>query len=123
MAAQGRPLAGARVLVVGVAYKKDSDDAREAPGVRLLRLLRDRGAETNYNDPHVPRLPATLRPELRLDSVPLTEDFMRAQDCVLVVTDHSAYDWDWVVGNAALVVDTRNATRDVTRHRERICKA
>ncbi len=120
---RGKPVRGSRICLLGVAYKRDLDDVRESPGLELLELLWQRGAALSYNDPHVPRLPATLRPELRLVSTPLTEDFLRAQDCVLIVTDHSAYDWDWVVARSALAVDTRNATRAVGRHRERICKA
>jgi UDP-N-acetyl-D-glucosamine dehydrogenase len=113
---------GSRVLVLGVAYKRDVDDSRESPGVELLHLLRQKGAEVCYNDPHVPHL-AEARHGLHLDSQPLTETLLAGQDCVLISTDHSAYDWDWVVSHSALVVDTRNATHGVPHHRERIVRA
>jgi UDP-N-acetyl-D-glucosamine dehydrogenase len=115
---RGKAVKGSRVLVLGVSYKKDLDDTRESPGVELLGMLRSKGSEVCYNDPHVPQLPA-----LDLASQPLTEELLRGQDCVLIVTDHSAYDWAWVVEHSAQVVDTRNATHAVTLHGERIVKA
>ena len=120
----GKPVKGSRVALLGMAYKRDVDDPRESPGFELLELLLRRGAAVTYNDPHVPRLPRMRHyPDLNMASQPLTEDYLREQDCVLVVTDHSAYDWAWVVEHARLVVDTRNATRQVTQHRERIVPA
>jgi UDP-N-acetyl-D-glucosamine dehydrogenase len=121
--AEGRPLKGSRVLVLGVAYKKDVDDPRESPAFTILELLQRRGAEVSYNDPHVPSLPAMRHHRIRLDSVPLTEETLAAQDCVVIVTDHSAYDYDWLVRHARLVVDTRNATAKVAAGRARIWKA
>jgi UDP-N-acetyl-D-glucosamine dehydrogenase len=83
-----------------------------------------KGAVVNYNDPHIPRLPSMRHyPQLRLASQPLTPETFQAQDAVLIVTDHSAYDWAWVVQHAPLLIDTRNATRGVTEHRERIVRA
>ncbi len=120
----GKPLKGSRVLVLGVAYKKDVDDPRESPAFTILEKLKRRGAVVAYNDPHVPTLPAMRHHSIRLDSVPLTEATLAAQDCVLIVTDHSAYDYDWIVRHALLVVDTRNATaRSAAHARGRICKA
>jgi UDP-N-acetyl-D-glucosamine dehydrogenase len=106
----GKPLKGSRVCVLGVAYKKDVDDPRESPAFTLLELLAQRGAAVSYNDPHVPTLPRMRHHRIRLDSQPLTEAFLARQDCVVIVTDHSAYDFDWVVRHCPLVVDTRNAT-------------
>jgi UDP-N-acetyl-D-glucosamine dehydrogenase len=117
-----KPVRGSRVCLLGMAYKRDVDDARESPGVELLELLRHKGAEVCYNDPHIPHL-TDARRGIDLRSQPLTEALLRCQDCVLIVTDHSAYDWDWVVSHSALVVDTRDATRGVSRHRERIVKS
>ncbi len=102
-----KPVNGSRILVLGVAYKRDIDDVRESPALDIIRLLQERGADVVYNDPHVP--------ELRLDgeamrSIDLTEEALRWSDCVVVVTDHSDYDWNWVLEHARLVVDTRNAT-------------
>ncbi len=120
---EGKALKGSRVLVLGVAYKKDVDDPRESPAFTLLELLQGRGARVSYNDPHVPTLPAMRQHSIRLDSVPLTEETLAAQDCVLIVTDHSAYDYDWIVRHAQLIVDTRNATGSTTARGARIRKA
>ena len=105
-----KPVNGSRILVLGVAYKKDIGDVRESPALDIIRLLQEKGADVVYNDPHVP--------ELRLDgepihSIELTEEALRWSDCVVVVTDHSDYDWGWILQHAGLVVDTRNATAGV----------
>jgi UDP-N-acetyl-D-glucosamine dehydrogenase len=120
---QDRPLRGSKVCVLGVAYKKDVDDPRESPAFVILELLQRRGAVVSYNDPHVPTLPRMRNHDLRLDSQPLTPEFLAAQDCVLVVTDHSAYDFPEIVRHARLVVDTRNATAGCTADGCRIYKA
>jgi UDP-N-acetyl-D-glucosamine dehydrogenase len=121
---RGKPVRGSAILLLGMAYKRDVDDPRESPGFEVMDLLIQKGAAVRYHDPYIPRLPPMRRwPHLRSESVELTEAVLRAQDCVVVVTDHSAYDWDWVVGHSGLVVDTRNATLSVTGHRERIVRA
>src|SRR5579875_2263501 len=121
---RGKAVKGSKVLLLGMAYKKDVDDCRESPGLELMELLQHKGAIVQYNDPHIPRLPPTRRhPDLRMDSQKLTAERLRDQDCVVIGTDHSAYDWDWLVAHAPLVVDTRNATRNVAEGRERICRA
>jgi UDP-N-acetyl-D-glucosamine dehydrogenase len=120
---QGRPIKGSRVCVLGVAYKKDVDDPRESPAFAILELLQRRGAVVSYNDPHVPSLPAMRHHSIRLDSEELTPDFLQRQDCVVIVTDHSAYDFNFVARHARLVVDTRNATAGVTAPEARIVKA
>lgn len=121
---QGKPIKGSKITLLGMAYKKDVDDPRESPGFELMELLLKRGAIVQYNDPHIPKLP-TMRhyPNLHLVSQQLTSEYLQAQDCVLISTDHSAYDWAWIVEHSRLVVDTRNATRNVTTHRERIVGA
>ncbi|MHB1295968.1 MAG: nucleotide sugar dehydrogenase [Anaerolineae bacterium] len=103
---QAKPLKGARILVLGVAYKKDIDDLRESPALTILAELRARGAEVLYNDPHIPSL--RLGPDETLQSVGLTAELLASADCVLVHTDHSAYDWAWVAQHARLVVDARH---------------
>jgi UDP-N-acetyl-D-glucosamine dehydrogenase len=109
---RGRSVKGSRITVLGVAYKKDVDDPRESPALAILDLLIAKGAEVNYNDPMIPRLPVTRHyPHLRLSSQPLTPAYLRSQDCVVVVTDHSAYDWAEILTHAPLVVDTRGVTR------------
>ncbi len=119
----GKAVKGSRVCVLGVAYKKDVDDPRESPAFTILELLQAKGAVVSYNDPHVPRLPSMRHHSLRMDSQSLSPEFLAEQDCVLIVTDHSAYDWDLVVENTRLVVDTRNATADCPTPRARIVKA
>jgi UDP-N-acetyl-D-glucosamine dehydrogenase len=119
---RGKAVRGSRICVLGVAYKRDVDDSRESPGVELLHLLRQKGAEISYHDPHIPGF-SEDRHGLHLRSQPLSEAFLCTQDGVLIAVDHSAYDWDWIVAHSSLVVDTRNATCGVTRHRERIVRA
>lgn len=121
-----RSVKGSRVLVLGMAYKKDIDDLRESPSLKLIELLRDRGAEVFYNDPHIPRVPIVSpmrKYDFQMESTPLTAEFLASLDAVLVSTDHSSYDWDFIVEHAPLVVDTRNACARVAHHRERIVKA
>jgi len=120
----GKPLNGSNVALLGVAYKRDVDDPRESPSFELMELLREGGANVTYNDPHIPRLPTMRHYDVpELTSEPLTEKYLTAQDCVLIATDHAAYDWDFIVRHAALVIDTRNATRHVAEGREKIRKA
>jgi UDP-N-acetyl-D-glucosamine dehydrogenase len=121
---QRKPLRGSKVCVLGVAYKKDVDDPRESPSFVLMELLQKGGAVISYNDPHIPRLPAMRHHHTPpLASAPLTAEFLASLDCVLIATDHSAYDYDFIVRHASLVVDTRNATKRVAVGREKICKA
>jgi UDP-N-acetyl-D-glucosamine dehydrogenase len=115
---RGRALRGSRVLVLGASYKPNVDDCRESPSVELMELLRDRGAEVSYSDPHVPALPAMRGHTIRLESVSLTAEVLAAQDCVLVATDHSAFDWEFIVRHCSLLVDTRGATRGLGRNPE-----
>nr|HPJ99917.1 UDP binding domain-containing protein [Candidatus Hydrogenedentota bacterium] len=121
--AHGKPLKGARVLILGAAYKKDVDDMRESPALKLMELLLEHGAEIAYNDPHIPQLPATRKYQFEMSSTPLTAETLERVDCVLVATDHSVYDYEFIVRHAPLVVDTRNATRAVATGREKIVKA
>jgi UDP-N-acetyl-D-glucosamine dehydrogenase len=97
-----------------MAYKKDVDDPRESPGFELMMLLLEKGASVAYNDPHIPRLPSMRRyPQLSMSSQELTSRYLESQDCVLISTDHSSYDWNWIAKHASLIVDTRNATKGV----------
>lgn len=106
--AERKAINGSRVLVLGVAYKRDVGDVRESPALDILHLLSQRGAEVSYHDPYVPSL---RREGVALDSSPLTEAALAAADCVVVVTDHRAFDWAWIGARARLIVDTRNAVR------------
>jgi UDP-N-acetyl-D-glucosamine dehydrogenase len=120
----GKPLKGSKIGLLGIAYKKDIDDPRESPSFRLMELLLAGGAEISYNDPYIPVLPTMRHYALPpLTSQPLTPEYVAAQDCVLIATDHSAYDYESIVQHARLVVDTRNATKHVMAGREKIVKA
>ncbi|MBX9790924.1 MAG: nucleotide sugar dehydrogenase [Pirellulales bacterium] len=120
----GRSLAGSKVCLVGVAYKRDVDDPRESPAFVLLELLAERGVVLSYNDPFIPHLPAMRHHSPPpLASQPLSAEFLAAQDCLLVVTDHSQYDWQFIVDHARLVVDTRGATRHLQRGLEKVRRA
>ncbi len=120
----GKPLRGSGVAILGVAYKKDVDDPRESPSFRLMELLGKGGADLSYNDPHIPKLPSMRHYEVPpLSSQALTADYLSSQDCVLIATDHSSYDYDFIVQHSSLVVDTRNATKNVTVGRDKIRKA
>jgi len=110
---RGKALKGSRVLVLGLAYKKDIDDARESPAFEILELLLHRGADVCYHDPHVAKAPRTrARPDLpAMSSQSLTADLLGAQDAVLIVTDHTAVDYALVSRHAPLVIDTRGIFR------------
>src|SRR5262245_31089486 len=121
----GKPVRGSRVLILGMAYKKDVDDPRESPGFELMDLLLKKGAQVSYNDPHIPTLPRMRHwPHIgAMASTPLTPESLAAQDCVLIATDHTAYDYEAIVSHARLVIDTRNAAKNVKRGREKIRRA
>jgi UDP-N-acetyl-D-glucosamine dehydrogenase len=110
-----KPLNGSKVLVAGIAYKKDVDDIRESPALDLLHLLRDRGAELSYTDPFVPKLAAKEWPNgIDLVNVDVTKAAADEYDCLVVVTDHTGFDYDQLQRVAKVVVDTRNAIKSPT---------
>jgi len=116
-----KSLKGSHVLVLGVAYKKDIDDIRESPAFKIMELLLKRGARVEYNDPYAPALHKMRHYDFsHLRSLPLTPENLAKQDCVVIATDHTAYDYKMIVDYAPLVVDTRNATRGVSSNREKI---
>jgi UDP-N-acetyl-D-glucosamine dehydrogenase len=120
-----KSMKGAKILVMGVAYKKNIDDSRESPSAEIIELLRDRGAEVSYHDPFIPTYPSMRKYRIDLKSVPLTPDTLRAMDCVLILTDHDAVDYGMLGEHATLVVDTRNAmaTVPLSKRRARVVKA
>ncbi|QDU00959.1 UDP-N-acetyl-D-glucosamine 6-dehydrogenase [Gimesia chilikensis] len=121
---KAKPLKGSKICMLGVAYKKDVDDPRESPSFHLLDLLMERGVDFTYNDPHIPKLPKMRHHDVpAMESQELTPEYLAAQDCVLIATDHSAYDYDFIVKHSQMVLDTRNATKNVTEGREKIFKA
>jgi UDP-N-acetyl-D-glucosamine dehydrogenase len=108
---RGKALKGSRVLVLGAAYKRDTDDSRESPGLEIMEDLFHKGARVDYSDPHLPRLPFVRRHKIELASVPLTETSLREYDAVLLVTDHSRFPYELIHRSATLIVDSRNAFR------------
>ena len=115
-----RCLQDARILILGIAYKKDIDDLRESPSLRIIKLLKDKGAQVDYHDPYFPRLPKVRKYDLGMAAVELTAEALASYDAVLIVTDHSSYDYAAIVRHARLVVDTRNATKQVKEQRDKI---
>ena len=120
---RGKPVKGSRVLVLGLAYKKDVDDVRESPSLELIELLQEKGAKVDYNDPHIARTHKMREHDLKMSSKKLTAKMLAGYDAVLISTDHSTYDYRFIVDNAQLVIDTRNATKAVRRGRRKIVKA
>ena len=106
----GKPIHGSRIAILGIAYKKNVDDPRESPAFRIMELLEDRGASLSYHDPHISQLPSMRHYRVpALSSQPLTAEYLAAQDCVVIVTDHTAVDYELVADYSTLVVDTRHA--------------
>src|SRR2546425_361711 len=117
---QGKSVRGARLLVLGVAYKKDVGDVRESPALDVVKLLADRGGEIRYNDPYA--FEVVVDGGQRYRSVPLDGEELEAADLVIIVTNHAAYDYDFIVAHARRVLDTRNATRHVRNGREKVVR-
>jgi UDP-N-acetyl-D-glucosamine dehydrogenase len=120
---EGKSLHGAKVLVVGVAYKPDVDDIRETPAVFIIEGLSSRGAVVEYHDPHVPVFPKMRGHDVSLSSVPLNNEIVKTYDAILVVTDHDSIDWDLIALNSKLTIDTRNALASCNDIRGRLVKA
>ena len=104
-----KALNGANVLILGVSYKKDIDDIRESPSLKLIELFREKGADVDYNDPFIPKLPKTRKYNLDMNSVEITKGNLKKYDLVVLSTDHTDYDYQLIFDNAKLIVDTRNA--------------
>jgi UDP-N-acetyl-D-glucosamine dehydrogenase len=118
-----KSLKGSRVLILGVAYKRDVDDMRESPALRLIELLRAAGARVSYHDPYIPVLPQTRKYRFRMRSRSLTPELLRGADAVLIATDHRSVDYRLVGRHARLVVDTRNAMASAGRVKARVVRA
>lgn len=119
-----KPVNGSKICILGVAYKRDVDDPRESPSFELMELLAALGAKLSYSDPHIPHLPKMRHYDVpELSSCELTKQYLSEQDCVIIVTDHTAYDYAFVVEHSRLVVDTRNALNAVKQTGATIVKA
>jgi UDP-N-acetyl-D-glucosamine dehydrogenase len=119
---ENKSLKDAKILVLGVAYKKDIDDVRESPALKIIELLRQRGANITYHDPYIPVIEPHGGSNIHLECVELSDDTLEKADCVLILTDHSSLDYEQVVSRSKLIVDTRNATKNVKQDREKIFK-
>ena len=109
---KGKSARGARILILGIAYKKDIDDQRESPALKIISLLQNKGAKVSYNDPYVHRSYGHRDyPGLELKSVALTEKMLKEFDAVIIATAHSDYDFEWIAENSSLIIDTRNAIK------------
>ncbi|MCB0286831.1 MAG: nucleotide sugar dehydrogenase [Calditrichia bacterium] len=120
---QEKSLKNSKVLILGMAYKKDIDDLRESPTLKLIEILSDKGALVDYNDPLIDELYPMRHYNYEHKSVEMTPEVLREYDAVLISTDHSVYDWDMIVKHSKVVIDTRNATKKVVENREKIYKA
>lgn len=120
---EGKALRGAKVLILGVAYKPDVDDIRETPAAEVIERLRTGGAEVSYHDPHIPLFPAMRRHSIDLGSLALTAELLEEQDCAVVITHHQAIDWALVGRHTRLVVDTRNVLAELGSVACRVVKA
>lgn len=119
----GKPLKGAKVVILGIAYKKNIDDDRESPSYKLLELLQAKGAKVSYNDPHIPVLRPGRKYDFGLKSTPLDEETLSHSDCVLIATDHDDYDFAFILQHARLIVDTRNVFPDPTSRQGKVYQA
>ena len=120
---RGKSIKGAKILILGVAYKKDVDDARESPALSIIDLLQKKGAVILYHDPYIPSLPRFRKYHFELKSSTLTEQLLHRIDAAVIVTDHSSIDYQWVVKHAPLIIDTRNVTKNMKQWRKKIVKA
>jgi UDP-N-acetyl-D-glucosamine dehydrogenase len=120
---RSKAVKGAKILVLGLAYKPDVDDVRESPSFELIEKLEHLGAHVDYHDPHVAKTHKMRHHDLQMESVKLSPEALKSYDCVLVATHHAAYDWQMISDNASLIVDTRNALRGVKGSRAHIVSA
>ena len=121
---RSKSIRGSKIGMLGVAYKKDVDDVRESPSLEIMELLQARGAVLSYSDPYIPRLHKMRAYDFsHMSSTPLSEQYLKSQDVVLISTDHTAFDYQFIVDTSSLVVDTRNATKRITRGREKVVRA
>jgi UDP-N-acetyl-D-glucosamine dehydrogenase len=115
-----KAIMGSNILILGVAYKRDISDLRESPALDVIRLLQEKGANVKYVDPFVSVIKMEVGPDMR--AIPLTERALKASDCVAIITDHTSFNYQWVVNKSSLIVDTRNATKNVTDSKKKIFK-
>lgn len=120
---RGKSIKGAKVLILGMAYKKDVDDMRESPSLVLYELFEKKGAIVDYNDPFFPEIPKLRKYDIHKKSVSLTKSNLQKYDCVVIATDHSEYDGDFIARNSKLVVDTRNLIKNFEKYKGKVVRA
>ncbi|OQA91052.1 MAG: UDP-N-acetyl-D-glucosamine 6-dehydrogenase [Elusimicrobia bacterium ADurb.Bin231] len=108
---KGLSVKNAKILILGMAYKKDSDDIRESPSLELIKILEQKGANVFYNDPYIPKIPSMRRHKLNKKSITLSAGFLGSCDAVLISTDHSVYDYNFILKHSRIIIDTRNAVK------------
>jgi UDP-N-acetyl-D-glucosamine dehydrogenase len=119
----GRPVRGSKIVVLGVAYKRDVDDLRESPALDVIKLLLDRHADVSYYDPYVPKISLeSVGGRGELQSIHYNLKTLAAADCIVIITDHSSFDWREIAGASKLIVDTRNAMAGVAANGARVVK-
>ena len=104
-----KALKSSNILILGVAYKKNVDDMRESPSLKLIEIIREKGANIDYNDPYVTKMPATRKYKYEMNSVELTKENLEKYDLIILSTDHDIYDYEFICKYAKLIIDTRNA--------------
>ncbi|MHB1657611.1 MAG: nucleotide sugar dehydrogenase [Burkholderiales bacterium] len=107
---------GSKLLILGIAYKKDVDDMRESPSLKLIELFKNKGANIDYNDPYIPEIPLLRRYDFKMASVVLTPENLSLYDAVVIATDHSDYDYKFIYDNVKLIIDTRNALKSTSNN-------
>lgn len=120
---QGKPMKDANILILGIAYKKDVDDLRESPALKIIELLKKQKAQICYHDKNIPVLRQSRHCDFEMESVELDSALIEKMDAVLIVTDHSNIDYQWVANNSSLVIDTRNVTQGCSKNAKHIFKA
>lgn len=118
-----KSLNGSRILILGASYKKDIDDMRESPSLKLIEILREKGAKVDYNDPYIPKLPKTRRYQYDMESVELNKKNLSKYDLILLSTDHTDYNYKFITASSKLVLDTRNAFERAGVKSEKVFKA
>jgi UDP-N-acetyl-D-glucosamine dehydrogenase len=117
---QKKSLNGSRIMVLGIAYKKDIDDDRESPGYAIMKMLLEKGAVVTYNDPWIPKLQPTRKYDFQMSSTPITPEVLAEMDAMIIVTDHSDYDFAEIAKHSHLIIDTRNATKGIKEEVDKI---
>ncbi|MCS6885417.1 MAG: nucleotide sugar dehydrogenase [Acidobacteriota bacterium] len=120
--AHRKPVNGSKILVIGVAYKRDIDDVRESPALAIIKKLQSKGAVVAYSDPYVDKRVLEEELGIQIENVALDKTVLKYSDAVVIVTDHSCFDYDFIVENASLVIDTRNCTRNVKAAEKKIIR-